>query len=134
MGRTYKTSEVFAELEKNPKLTFVCNKGNREYFMTTETVFNTFFKFFTKKDGQIAPQQQNVFFGNINLDDTWQLVLRFKEVSVGEALDAWKEHQTIKCSYNGEECIFNPSTPFDSNVAWRLIYHGTWYIEEPANE
>lgn len=84
---------MFAMLEKNPKLTLVCRKGGNEYFMTTETALSTYYKLYAKRDGQITTHPSGHFFGNISLDDDWQIVR--EPVPWQEALQAWIDGKEI---------------------------------------
>lgn len=125
-----KTSEMFAMLEKNPKLTLVCRKGGNEYFMTTETVFSTYYKSYAKRDGQIITHRSGHFFGNINFDDDWQLVR--EPVPGWEAIKALGEGKSIEWhSDNDREILcFSKNDKPEWAVNLNIFFTGKWYINE----
>jgi len=135
-----KTSEMFAMLEKNPKLTLVCRKGGNEYFMTTETVFSMYYKSYAKRDGQIITHQAGHFFGNISFDDDWQIVR--EPVTWQEALQAMIEGKNVlcKCANCTGKIVLktNPSSqcvyPADGNICINAFKSGTWYIGDHDHE
>ena len=140
MKKEYKTSEMMAMLEKNPKLkfessntfgkeTFHCDDGYLLY-----TVFSG--------NGNPIPEKMGggKFNGNFILNTLWQLVRQ--PVTWQEAIQAWAEGKTIKCVVpqkysNGTrdiEFVFqcedflidnNEEPPYKNHFE-----HGTWFIED----
>ena len=125
-----KTSEMFAMLEKNPKLTLVCRKCGTEYFMTTETVFSTYYKSYAKRDGQIITHKRGRFFGNISFDDDWQIVR--EPVPAWEAIKALSEGKSAQWHSDDDREIlcFNKSNMPTWAVNLNIFFTGKWYINE----
>ena len=128
-----KTSEMFAMLEKNPKLTFVCRNGDNEYFMTSETVFNTYYKSYAKKNGQVITQRgEGDFFGNINFDDNWQVIR--EPVPSWEAIKALSEGKSIEWHSDNDREILcfskNDKPESEWAVNLNIFFTGKWYVNE----
>ena len=140
--REYKNSEMFAMLEKNPDLTFVCTNGGKKFVVTASTKENYFVQE-AELDGQKYSRYDLPnwlkFFGNVSINSKWQLVRQ--PVTWQEAIQAWLDGKTIRCVVPQEysngtrdiEFVFqcedflinnNEEPPYKS-----YFKYGTWYIE-----
>jgi hypothetical protein len=128
MTKTYKTSEMIAMLEKNPKLKFTTIRGG----ITTSPVL-------VSESGYIVweNEQHNPPYSTPALkpDDEWQLV--YQAVTWQEALQAWDKGKTIKCDMGPGEGSFTlkpleESYRTGSTFCVYWLKAGTWYIEEPG--
>jgi len=111
--KTYKTSEMIAMLEKNPKLKFINKNG---YIVCSDGCFI-----------KICDSY------HLSLQEDWQLVR--EPVPVWEAIKAFKEGKTISCSFIGKpEFIIQPKHKRDPFTGFGLdgnsIEFGVWHILE----
>lgn len=132
--KKYKTSEVIAMLEKNPKLKFKAVKHNKGEFI--EVV-----------DNRVCwgGDWNYPIYILVNAEqEEWELIQQ--PISFMEAVKAYSEGKTIKCEANGCKYIFNAKrhrsvtgqgiwlrSDTDVIPSTEMILNGTWYVEE-SNE
>lgn len=119
---TYKTSEMIAMLEENPRLKFTRRKATFGYGGAVECKNGIL----RGVDGEHYPFVLSLH--NEVMDD-WQLV-REPPVPVWEALKAWMEGKTVYCIHKDcvpGKCVHTAQGVFACN---RGLKEGTWYIGE----
>lgn len=128
-----KLSEVIEALERNPKKRFECSLigGHKGYMYTKDDYYRLDIH---DDDGFLIYQQRGggAFNDKIHINIDWQEVKQ--PVTWQEAIEAWANGKTIKCTKQGSDFVFEGYKPnlrdqFDAIGRFQLI-DGTWYIED----
>ena len=141
MDRTYTSGEMFLMLEENPDLKFVCFKGEDEYIVSMHSSgINCYYRQEAKRNGEHYKGEAMPaglrFFGNININDRWQIVRT--PVTWQEALQALIEGRTVLCQcadctgkvmHKDENRARECSFPTGRAICITALKTGTWYIE-----
>lgn len=135
MGRTYKTSEMIAMLEKNPKseLWFqVSPYSEKKTLYDKVCLVNGILCW-----GGNPKLPFQISIGEYDLN--WWLVR--EPVPVWEAIKALSEGKSVTCKIinrlgHWEKITFHPQYILQDHLVLTVknLFRGTWYIEEPAND
>lgn len=138
--KEYTTSEMFAVLEKNPKLKFESKNG----YLASVNKVNGCLQW-DKKDFPTTGLNNNLRLISVGTDypaDKWTLVR--EPVTWQEAIQARINGKPIKC----EKCVgckevpgcpkkesqrFDGIDPWEDTPCWEQLASGTWYIEQEVN-
>jgi hypothetical protein len=116
--RTYKTSEMIAMLEENPKLRFITEKGTEDeatcYLVSDE----------------ICVEGNDEY---LYITDTWQLIEQPKEVDFMTAVKDFEEDNIIYCEHDGIIRVYKNDyngllDKHRCGVTPGEIIEGKWYI------
>lgn len=122
--KKYKTSEVIAMLEQNPKLKFKCITDGIGEYCTIEV-----------NHGRICWGGDNRLPMYIVVDKPLEWELVQQPVSFMEAVKAYSEGKTIRCEKNGHVLEYKPfygmlKLKTGQAVTATQILEGRWYVED----
>jgi hypothetical protein len=137
MEKTYKTSEMIAMLEKNPKFYFTDGVKIGHVYDDGGAVVSNTVGFVNDKLCWIRPDGTAFSLFAINKETIkmdWQLVRT--PVTWQEAIQAWVDGKTVKCYYPENEKGIISKTFYPSCIGptREVLLTGTWYIEDCAND
>lgn len=125
--------EVLKALEENPKKVFECNliSGFKALMSTRNGYFDL--KIFNCY-GELISQgiKGGAFNENISVNNDWHEVKQ--PVTWQEAVEAWMNGKTIRCTMQGSDFVFDgykPKLRDQIDTIGRIqLKEGTWYIED----
>lgn len=122
--------EVLKALEENPKKVFECDTGSRIKF------FDNKLYWYDKHDNpkevfEIRDKRSGTGLCH-NTGDIWQEIKQ--PVPWQEAIEAWVNGKTIKCTFNNSDFVFDGYKPKlrgqVDTIDRSQLQKGTWYIED----